>query len=318
MKKLYLLISPRAKSAYFNDYIEVAQAELSALVRTEALSYVKIGDMDFFTFEVDEALLAPLMRLSFAYGLFESLDEKLVPLSITSGFDLHEDFVFGSKFKGKTNELLTQMLINVGLQNIEYKELSKVKLLDPMCGRATTLLWAMRYGIKAKGIEQDPKALLDIRQNVKKWAKVHRQKHEFKEGYVGGKPSKDAKGKFIDFSTNHVSMRVITGNSANAVSLLNGEKFDLLATDIPYGVQHFTTDHTRNPLAVLETCAQGWSDSLKLHGVMVIAFNRYIPKRQELISLFEPYGMQALEFSAQHRMSESIVRDIVVFKKIAS
>jgi len=173
----------------------------------------------------------------------------------------------------------------------------------------------MRYGMKAKGIEQDAGALADIRQTVKKWCKVHRQKHEWKEGFTG-KANKQDQGKFIDFAVNDASMRVIAGDSTEACHLLNRETFHLLVTDLPYGVQHFTTDKTRNPLATLKACAPAWRDSLKPAGVMVLAFNRYLPRREELIGVFTEHGMQALAFSAPHRMSESIVRDVVVLKRM--
>jgi hypothetical protein len=316
LKNLALLISPRAKGAYFNDIIEVATAELTWVIGTDqTVTYKKIGPMEFLEVEADETLLPNLAKLSFVYGIFEYQNEQLTPLPVEADFNLHEDFVFGAKFKGKTNELLTQLLINVGLKSIEYKKISDVKLLDPMCGRATTLLWGMRYGMKAKGIEQDAKALADIRLNVKKWSKIHRQKHQFKDGFVGGKSTKGNKGKFIEFSAAETSMRVITGDSAAACSLLKDERFHLIISDLPYGIQHFTTDKTRNPLVVLRACAKDWCDSLKPEGVMVLAFNRNIPRRKDLLAVFTEQGMEALEFTAPHQMSESIIRDIVVLKK---
>lgn len=317
MKSISLLISPRAKNAYFNDYVAVAKAELTGLIGEQAVSYHRIAAMDFFDIEVEESIFGALAKLSFVQGIFERQNSHMMPLPIDASFELHEDFVFGAKFKGKTNETLTQMLINVGLKNINYSSLADVRLLDPMCGRATTLLWAMRYGMKAKGIEQDPKALDDIRQNVKKWCKVHRQKHQFSEGLSAGKVNKKNKAKFIDFAANDASMRIFLGDSIEAYNLLEGQKFHLLISDLPYGVQHFTTNKTRNPLAVLGACAQGWAESLKPDGVMVLAFNSYIPKRKELIAVFADHGMQALDFSAPHRMSESIVRDVLILKKVS-
>ena len=315
MKKLALLISPRAKGAYFNDLIEVAKAELAwAIGADQAIAYNKIGAMEFLVIEASESQLPLLSRLSVVYGIFEYQGDQFTPLPIEADFKLHEDFVFGAKFKGKTNELLTQLLINVGLQCIEYKKLSDVKLLDPMCGRATTLLWGMRYGMKTKGIEQDAKALPEIRQNVKKWCKIHRQKHQFKDGFVGGKATKGKDNKFIEFAMNDISMRVITGDSSKACRLLKDEKFHLIISDLPYGVQHFTTNQTRNPIAVLQDCAKDWCDSLKPGGVIVLAFNRNIPKRKELIAVFAEHGLTTMEFTAPHRMSESIVRDVVVFR----
>lgn len=315
MKSFSLLISPLSKSAYFNDYIAVAEAELAWHLPDVALQHLAIGGLDFIELAVDESVLPLLSRLSVVQGVFSRDGDQLTPVAIAPAFQLHEDFVFGSKFKGKTNELLTQMLMNVGLQALGQPDVSKLKLLDPMCGRATTLLWAMRYGINAKGIEQDPKALADIMQSTKKWCKVHRQKHQFKEGFVGGKATKQGKGKFIEFSADERTMRVITGDSAEATQLLNNEKFDLIISDLPYGVQHFTTHKTRNPLAVLKECAPAWKASLKVGGVMVLAFNNYLPKRKALLDLFADENFSVLSYMAPHRMSEAIVRDVVVIRR---
>lgn len=318
MKTISLLVSPLAKSAYFTEYLDVARAELLWLLGDTPVVFRRIAAMDFIELEVAEAQLPQLARLSFIGGIFERQGEHttdgLLPLSIDTGFDLHEDFVFGSKYRGKTNELLTQMLINIGLQSVQYESVSDVKLLDPMCGRATTLLWALRYGMKARGIEQDTRALADIRQNIKKWCKVHRQKHQFEEGF-NGKANKNDLGKFVKFSTLERDMRVVAGDSSNASVLLKGEKFQLIVSDLPYGIQHLSSDRARNPLAVLQTCAPVWINCLRPGGAMVLAFNRYQPKRDELTAAFTDCGMQLLDFSAPHRMSESIVRDIVVLQK---
>ena len=313
LETISLLISPEAKSAYFKDYLEVCQQELHSVMPGIETVYRNIGSLEFFDLDCDKSQLQALTRLSFVQGIFSRQGELLLPLPFSGDFVLHNDFVFGSKYRGKTNERLTQMLINVGLGHIDEKNLDKVKLLDPMCGRATTLLWAMRYGIKAKGIEQDEKALDDIRQSLKKWTKIHRQKHKINEGYTG-KANKKSLGKFLEFIAENTYMKVIIGDARNSHDVLKGERFDLIVSDLPYGVQHFTTDNTRNPLAVLKECMPQWQASLKPGGAIVLAFNSYIPKRIEMIKAFEEAGFKAQDFSAPHRMSESIVRDIVVFK----
>jgi len=193
------------------------------------------------------------------------------------------------------------------------KQTNGINLLEPMCGRATTLLWAMRYGLKARGIEQDTKAIEDIHRNLKKWTKLHRQKHKLSEGFIGESKKKKL-GDFLDFSAEDTTMRVVNADARNADQIFKKEKFDLIVSDLPYGVQHFTTDKTRNPINVIEECVNAWKSCLKKKGAIVLAFNNNNPKRAKLINLFEKAGFQALSFSAAHRMSESIIRDVVVFK----
>ena len=45
----------------------------------------------------------------------------------------------------------------------------------------------------------------------------------------------------------------------------------------------------------------------------MLAFNKKQPKRDQLIAAFENAGWTTNDFAAPHRMSESIVRDIVIF-----
>ena len=71
MKSLALLISPRAKSAFFNDYIEVAKAELTWLIGAQVIIYTKIAAMDFLEIEATEEQLPRLASLSFVQGIFE-------------------------------------------------------------------------------------------------------------------------------------------------------------------------------------------------------------------------------------------------------
>jgi len=321
MKTIAIQISPEAKAAYFADYLEVARQELINVFGEIPVTYIKVGPMEYFRLETEDSDLEKLLQLSFAQGLYAVEDGLLRPLDLQARYLLHEDFVFGSKFKGKTNERLTQMMINIGLaeigagigSRIGKDKGSPVKLLDPMCGRATTLLWAMRYGINARGIELDPNAIVDIQRNLKKWSKIHRQKHTLNIGSTGDNKKKSS-GKCLDFSAEGYTMRVVTGDARDAEQLLNKEKFDLQVCDLPYGVQHFTTKKTRNPLMVLQECVDSWKKCLKPSGAVVLAFNRNNPARKVLIDTFRQGGFEDRPFSAPHRMSESIVRDVVIFR----
>ncbi|MBN2343017.1 MAG: hypothetical protein JXR45_16085 [Deltaproteobacteria bacterium] len=316
MPRYWIQISPEVKSAYFADYIEVAQQEWMYVFPNVEPEIRHIGPLVFFDVNHEHINSTDIMRLSFAQGIFEMPVEKerdgLRPCDTSADFRLHEDFVFGSKFKGKTNERLTQMLLNLGLSTIGTSGDENVKVLDPMCGRATTLLWALRYGISAKGLEQDRKSIEDVHRMLKKWSKIHKQKHQLNEGHVGG-GMKKKDGRFLEFRTNDTSLKLVTGDARSADAIFRQEKFDLIISDLPYGVQHTTRDKTKNPMAVLRECASPWKRCLKENGAMVLAFNRNNPKRDDLVDIFENEKLTALPFSAPHRMSESIVRDVVIF-----
>ncbi len=313
MNKIALQISPVSKSAYFADYLTVAQQEFNQVIGDIPLNYRSYGSLEFFELEDDGLDLQKLLRLSFVQGVYALENNLLRPLESKADYHLHEDFVIGNRFKGKTNEHLTQLLINVALAALDENPGNNLKLLDPMCGRGTTLLWALRYGINAKGIEQDATALIDIHRNLKKWTKLHRQKHKLTEGFIG-KPNKQQQGKFINFSIPTNTLRLAVGDARHADQIYKKDRFHLIACDLPYGVQHFTDDKTRNPLAVIEQCVNPWKQCLHRNGVIVLAYNCNNPKRQDLINTFEKEGFTAQPFSAKHRMSESIVRDVVILK----
>ena len=57
------------------------------------------------------------------------------------------------KYKGKTNETFTQLLVNLAWLAGGMPE--KVHILDPMCGRGTTLFIALNRGWDATGSDVD-------------------------------------------------------------------------------------------------------------------------------------------------------------------
>jgi len=320
-KKLAILISPNVHAAYFQDYLSVCEAELSFCLDIKKWKSEYIGGLHFIliNFKKDELSIHQVLTLSFVMGVFYKEDEQFKPLDVSPNLKLHRDFIFGSKYKGKTNEHLTQLLLNIALKATKEKEITNIKVLDPMCGRGTSLMWSLNYGLNCKGIEYDTQALLDIRQHLKKWSKLHRQKHKIKEGFTH-KSNRSNDGKFLEYSvltkdkTVTQSAQFISGDAREAKKLLNAERFDIIMSDLPYGIQHQTQDGKRNPLETLNECALNWKKCLKPGGVIVLSFNRYIPKREAMIDAFTNTGLCLVDFQAPHRMSESIVRDIVVFK----
>ncbi len=308
--KIKLLVTPLVKGAYFYESLDTAMAEFSAHFPAADITPERIGVLDFLNADIPETALDVLVRLSCVQGIFEDRGESgLVPLPIRTGFLLAEDMVFGAKYQGKTHELVTQLAINVGLASRTSGAPAR-RLLDPLAGRGTTLLWALRYGLNAVGIERDPGALPALHRHVKKQTKLHRIKHTASEGYVG-KKTKTGIGQFVKYEMAGQTLQLIMGDSRHTPELLNKARFDLIVSDLPYGVR-FKGDGQRDPLSIVRDCAEGWLASLQRGGAMALIFNRYQPKRQELSDAFVEKGARVLDFSAPHRMSESIVRDLLV------
>ena len=90
----------------------------------------------------------------------------------------------------------------------------------------------------------------------------------------------------------------------------------LLVTDIPYGIQHRGgRDGQRSPLTTLESCAASWSERLLPGAGVAIAFNTHMPTREQLAGVMASVGLRPLPIALPHRMSESIIRDVAVFRK---
>lgn len=312
MPRYALLISPRADGAFFAQVEKVARAELAGLLPAEAAP-LAMGEMRFLSCEAEADALPALLRLSFVQGVFELRDPGWHPLDLGPGFALHPDFVYGEKFRGKTNETLTQLLLNLCLQHLPARAPAEMTLLDPMCGRGTTLLWALRYGIRSLGIEQDRAAPVDMRRFLKKWCKLHRQKHTLSEGWIQ-KANKRGVGKVLDFAAGGAALRVVTGPTQDAFDLIQRKPVDMIATDLPYGVQHQGPDQ-RSVLEVVREAAPAWARCLAPGGVAAISFNANLPRRAELASAFQSAGLAPVETDLAHRMSESILRDVLVLRR---
>ena len=315
MPDFALLISPTARGAYFAETHKVVLAEIAGVADVEVSGIETHGGMEFLRLSCGIEKVRELLRLSFAQGLFRLADGCWRPAEADAGFLLHEDFVSGEKYRGKTNETLTQLLVNLALQEARTAN-ENPRLLDPMCGRGTSLFWAMRYGMSATGIEKDVTAVNEVRRGLKKWTKLHRQKHKLAEGWVQ-KANKKGVGKFLDFKAGGQTVRLVSGDTTDARALVGRTPYDLLVTDIPYGIQHMGgSNGVRSPLTVIQKAAKGWADCLAPGGVMAIAYNRNIPKRAEMIAAFEGLNLEIIERDLAHRMSESILRDVLLLRRL--
>jgi hypothetical protein len=318
--KLKLLVTPLAKGAFYDAYLDVARAELAVHfpALSAELAIEQLGGLDFICAPFDADALPTLARLACVQGAFsEGDDGALRPLLLPSDLRLPEAWVYGVKYRGKTHELVTQLALNVALRCCESRPEGRggrpLALLDPLAGKGTTLLWALRYGLNARGIELDPAAPDALHAHIKKQTKLHRLSHRHDKGSVG-KRRKDGVGRFVQYELEQRSLRLITGDSRDAKSLLGGQRFDLLVSDLPYGVQ-FRREQRGGLRDLIADCAPGWVASLRDGGVAVLIFNNYQPTRAQLIELFEPLGCEVLDFSAPHRMSESIVRELLVLRR---
>lgn len=299
-----LLVSPLARGAYYDDVLAVALAELGAVFPGASATPETRGPLALVDVDLPETEAPRLAGLSWVQAVLSANGDGLVVLEADPGFVLPDDLVWGAKYRGKTNELATLMALNVARAACAHPAGT---VLDPMAGRGTTLLWGLRTGLESWGIEREASAIGDLQRHLKKQTKLHRIKHTLTQG---GR----AAGAFLDLRVGDGRLRLITGDTREAPELLQRKRFDLVVTDLPYGVQHTGPNGTRDPLTVLKASAAGWAASLVPGGAMALLFNRNLPRRDALIAAFAPTGLEVLPFEAPHRMSESIVRDLLVLR----
>ena len=164
--RVRLLLSPLTRGAYFEDAIDVARAEYLALYPDSEMETEQAGPLVFLNVDAQEADFERLTRLSFVQAIFRERDGGLAVVSQSPSFELPEQFVTGAKYRGKTNELVTQLAINVGLTFCDNDGQATLSLLDPMAGRGTTLLWAARYGLDSQLVDSNTYEVQPVGQDV--------------------------------------------------------------------------------------------------------------------------------------------------------
>jgi len=127
----------------------------------ESVAEAVIGGVPYVTFkagELSQRDAGLLANLSALYALFESPGPPeraaaAVPLRRLDRYD--DDLLTILKYPGKTNEQFTKLLLNVTLASSAFAgDLAapggrRLAVLDPLCGRGTTLNQALMYGFDA-------------------------------------------------------------------------------------------------------------------------------------------------------------------------
>ena len=105
-----------------------------------------------------------------------------MPVSIAPLQVLDEDLVTIQRYAGKTNEAFTHLLVNLALASggdamTRLLAGERLRLLDPACGRGTSLNRAALYGMDAFGIDIDQRDVDAYRVFFTTWLKDKRLKH---------------------------------------------------------------------------------------------------------------------------------------------
>ena len=355
-----MLLLPSSNRVYNAAVDQLAQAELqcfNAAVLEHRLSKLHtqaIAGVGYLIFEspaLDEQDIAYLSNLSFLFALYEQVwtveheqkapEQKVlhlmpVPLKRLDRYD--NDLLSIMKFAGKTNEQFTRMLLNTCIMassrasdmisditsDMTYHRL---RVLDPVCGRGTTLNQALMYGYNAAGIEIDKSDFDAYSVFINRWLKdkllkhksesVQLRKHGKTQAYRLGVKLASCKQ---DYKRHNVqTLDVVNADTLQAREFFKPGSFDILVADLPYGVKHGNRSAqglARSPMQLLEAAIPVWSQLLCEGGAIGLSWNTYLGKKQDIIDLLHSAGLSIYpptrSDAFKHRVDRAIIRDIII------
>ena len=244
------LLYPHANIRYRQSLLQLAVQELSmtlsALGREAEVVPQKMGGAMFLTFEaakLTERDMRMLSQLASVYMLFEMEDGKLTTLERTHPNYVGEDLPALLKYKGKTNEMFTDTMLTMALAASAFMPVhdSQLVVCDPMAGRGTTLMLALRRGYHGVGIEIGKADVKEAADYMTRYLEFHRIKYKRTDsaltvrGQVGGRENKfvfsDSAEHFKDGDTR--TLRLICGDTREAEALLKPNSVQPMESCLP-------------------------------------------------------------------------------------
>jgi SAM-dependent methyltransferase len=339
-----LLVSPGTNRVYAESAVDLTRAELALFGeavmggRIGGAEVATIGGVRYVTFEADaltERDLAMLGNMSSVFALYERVGDLLRPVELRRLDRYDDDLITIQKYPGKTNEQFTKLLLNATLLATAWAgELleRRFRVLDPLCGRGTTLNQALMYGFDAAGVDLDQKDFEAYQAFITTWLKRKRVKHRVLEsGPVRRERQVVGRRLRVELAPSKEEQKageVQLLDVVNVDTLRTGEFFrpatvDVVVADAPYGVQHGSRTPAkglaRDPLALLAAAAPVWAGVLRPGGALGVSWNTYVARREDAAKALADAGLVVRDdgpyAGLRHRVDQAIVRDVLVARK---
>jgi hypothetical protein len=298
--KLALKITPQRSTQYAKMTALLARPELLASPLASAiqeLEPIALAGQAYLLATVDEARLslAQVERLVARLGAISEAHEYFAQIGDIAGpllRPLEPDFspfvplemAEARRYKGKTNEIFTRVLLNAALFAGAYADqlTEHLRIFDPLAGGGTTLFLALAAGYDAFGVElnrQDVETTaLFIRQyldgehirykEIDEHGRRAGRRHQFEVGPKGqARQLVISQGDTLD---SLLHMREVVG----------GPRMHAVVADLPYGIQHFGEI---SPL--LSKALPVWESMLLPGGSIALAWNATRIERSEMHGL---------------------------------
>jgi SAM-dependent methyltransferase len=336
MSRYALLILPSANRVYADAAVDLTLAELAVFNSTVLdgrltdLVQTTIGGLPYISFtapSLAERDVAYLANAASMYALFERQGDLLRPVAMRGLARLDDDLITIPKYAGKTNEQFTKLLLNVTLlSSVSAVRMldGRLRILDPLCGRGTTLNQALTYGYDVAGIDLDGKDFEAYASFLKTYLQRKRIKHRAEVTPVRREKKIVARRLTVSLtppgSTEALSVDVLHADTVTAPEFFKPGSFDAIVADAPYGVQHgsrtVAAGLRRAPLDLLREAVPGWVRLLRPGAAVGISWNTQVARRDDAGAVLVDSGLTVLEDGPygqfRHRVDQSITRDILV------
>ncbi|MGD7705060.1 TRM11 family SAM-dependent methyltransferase [Microlunatus sp. Y2014] len=331
-----VLPAPSTNRVYAGSAAEVLGAELEVVlpgIDPTSIAVTEVGGVDHVAFRAptDAAALARVSGIWMAYE--RVAPDLLRPLTRPRADLLDEDLITIPRYQGKTNEQFTRLMVNLAMATVDHDQLGRggpLDVLDPMCGRGTTISCAWLAGHNGFGVESDQSAIEAHATFLRTWLRRKRLKHKLTVNPV----RRDGKnlGKRLDVTLTppdptlpdasaSLTGAIMPGDARDSLVLWGKRRFDAIVTDTPYGVVHGSRragsgSRDRSAAGLLADAVPQWADQLRPGGAMVIAWNTLGLARADLVSIMDDAGVTVHDTGPwrrfAHRVDSSIHRDLAV------
>lgn len=339
MSRYAMLLAPSANRVYADQASRMSQAELAAFAPVlsaapEEIGVTVIGGVEYLTFtaELSPRDIAFVSNLSSAYALFELVEDDLLrPHTLTPLARYDSDLITIPKYAGKTNEQFTKLVLNLTLlasASAERMLDGHLTVLDPLCGRGTTLNQALMYGYDAIGVEIDGKDVEAYKLFLQTWLKRKRLKHTadlVPMRRQGRRAARRLEVTMAASKDDHKAgavqkLTVLHADTTGLEGLIRGNVADVLVADLPYGVAHGSYDDaggiSRRPLDLLERAVPEWLPLLRPGGAIGLSWNVKVARRELAEDILIAAGLELVEYGYfEHRVDQGIERDVIVARK---
>jgi hypothetical protein len=332
-----LLVKSHANARYSQSLQKLAALEceclLFALNAKADVRMENLADTPFLivqTDTLDENGWAYLCRHSGIALAAVKDGEWLRPQAIKRPAYLEPDLAEVLKYKGKTNADFTAMMLHCARSASAFALSQKpLTVLDPICGRGTTLFCALQEGDCAVGVETDDKEIHEADVYFERYLQYHRYKHKREECSITlrkGGCVKELRYTLANSAERYkngdtITLRLMRGDTAHTDEIVGTGSCHLIVGDLPYGIQHAPREGAGMSSMddLLRKALPAYRRALLPGGAVALSFNSYTLPRAMMVDRMKQAGLKPLEeppfndFS--HWVEQAVLRDLVIAVK---